>query len=66
MEELISVTVLDGKYTIREKAPYQWECLRYDEPWPAYEHSGPSNLEVALAHEVYALRKEIERIKESV
>lgn len=56
--ELVSVTVADGKYTIREKAPYKWECLRYGEHWPAFDINGPDNLHIALAHEVDRLRKE--------
>lgn len=57
MSELISVTVADGKYTIQEKEAYRWECLRYGEPWSAYEGTGPNNLEIALAHEVDRLKK---------
>ncbi len=55
-DELISVTLADGKYTIREHAPYKWECLRYGEHWAAFA-SGPDNLHIALAHEVDRLNK---------
>jgi len=62
MDELVDVTICDGKYTIRETEPYKWECLRYGDAWPAYENTGPNNLEMALAHEVYNLRKEIAKL----
>lgn len=64
MSDLVSVTLCDGKYTIRETETYKWECLRYGESWPAYEGSGPSNLEIALAHEVSRLNKIIENLTE--
>lgn len=60
-DELINITLEGGKYTIRESAPYQWECLRYGEPWPAFA-SGPDNLHMALAREVDRLRKMSEPI----
>lgn len=56
MSELISVTVNDGKYTVRQIAPGKWECLCYGEAWTA-KVDGPNNLEVALAYEVDRLRK---------
>lgn len=62
MDSLISVTICNGKYTIREKEPYKWECLRYGEPWEAYSDRGPNNLEMALAYEVSELRKKIEEL----
>lgn len=65
-DELISVTLEDGKYTIRESAPHQWECLRYGEPWPAFEVIGPDNLHMALAREVDALRKLVDGFVEKV
>lgn len=49
MAELISVTINDGKYTIRQVSLGKWECLRHGEPWPTFEHVGPDNLHVALA-----------------
>lgn len=55
MTDLISVTVGDGKYTVRQTAPGKWEALRYGEAWPAYPN-GPDNLHVSLAYEVDALR----------
>lgn len=64
-DELISVTVEDGKYTIRERAPHQWECLRYGEPRPAFVN-GPDNLHMALAREIDALRKLVDGFVEKV
>lgn len=61
---LISVTVSNGKYTIRQVAPGIWEALRYGEEWPAYRDSGPDNLHVALAYEVAALRAALSVIAE--
>lgn len=58
MTDFISVTLNDGKYTIRQIDHGRWECLRYGEPWPAYP-DGPNNLEVALAYEVHNLRREV-------
>lgn len=58
MTDLISITVADGKYTIRQVSPGKWECLRYGEPWPAYP-TGPGNLEVALAYEIDQLRTDL-------
>lgn len=58
-DELISVTVSDGKYTIQQTAPGKWEALRHGEAWPAYR-DGPGNLEVALAMEIDELRKQVE------
>lgn len=55
MTDLISVTVADGKYTVRQIALGKWECLHHGEPWPAYPN-GPGNLEVALVTELHDLR----------
>lgn len=52
---LINVTVEDGKYTIRQVAPGKWECLKYGEPWPAFEGRSPDNLHMALANRVAEL-----------
>ena len=58
MTDLISITVADGKYTIREKEPYKWEALRYGEEWPGMVKSGgPDNLHIALAHEIDDIRR---------
>lgn len=62
--ELVSVTVSNGKYTIRQVATGIWEALRYGEEWPAYRDSGPDNLHVALAYEVAALRAALSVIAE--
>lgn len=51
--DLISVTIEDGKYTVRQHAPGRWEALRNGEHWPAMA-SGPDNLHVALASELFA------------
>lgn len=59
MSDLISVTVNDGKYTVRQTGPGRWECLRYGEAWPAFEDRGPDNLHTALAYEVDKLRREV-------
>lgn len=59
MTDLISITLNDGKYTIRETEPYKWECLRHGEPWPAFKDRGPDNLHIALAHEVARLREKL-------
>ena len=56
MSELISITLNDGKYTIRQTESGKWEALRYGEEWPAFRDSGPDNLHVALAYEVAKLR----------
>jgi hypothetical protein len=58
MTDLISVTVNDGKYTIRQIALGKWECLRNGAPWPAMR-SGPDNLHVALATELADLRQRV-------
>jgi hypothetical protein len=72
MGDLISVSVLDGKYTIQQVSEGRWECLRYGEHWPAMA-SGPDNLHTALAWEVDALRTalaakdaEIARLREAL
>ncbi|PZP62991.1 MAG: hypothetical protein DI604_28100 [Delftia acidovorans] len=59
MSELISITLNDGKYTIRQTEPGKWEALRYGEEWPAFRDSGPDNLHVALAYEVDRLQKQL-------
>lgn len=59
MTDLISVTVCDGKYTVRQVEPGKWEALRYGEPWPAYP-DGPGNLSVALASEIHELREQLD------
>lgn len=59
-EDLISVTVNDGKYTVQQTAPGKWEALRYGEEWPAFRDYGPDNLHVAMAYEIDSLRKQIE------
>lgn len=46
---MISVTINDGKYTIRQVGLGKWEVLRNGEPWPAYQADAPDNLHVALA-----------------
>jgi hypothetical protein len=62
MTDLISVTVNDGKYTIQQTAPGQWEALRYGEAWPAFAGSGPDNLHVALGYEIHRLRAALTEI----
>ena len=62
MTDLISVTVNDGKYTIQQTAPGQWQALRYNEAWPAFADSGPDNLHVELAYEVHRLREKLKRL----
>lgn len=59
MTDLISVTVDNGKYTIRQTGPGQWECLRHGEPWPAFAGRQPDNLHVALAYEADNLRRQV-------
>ncbi|AEG53176.1 hypothetical protein [Sinorhizobium meliloti] len=59
VDDLVSVTIEHGKYTIRQTAPGKWECLRNGEPWPAFEQNGPDNLHVALAYEVDNLRRQV-------
>lgn len=58
MTDLISITVADGKYTIRQHAPGKWEALRHGEHWPAMA-SGPDNLHVALAYQIDKLRADL-------
>lgn len=62
MTELISVTVSDGKYTVRQTAPGRWEALRYGEEWPAYP-DGPGNLAIALAYEIHELREKVAELQ---
>ena len=57
--DLISVTISDGKYTIRQTEPGMWEALRYGEEWPAFRDQGPDNLHVALAYAVDTTAKEL-------
>jgi len=59
MSELVSVTLDNGKYTIRQIAPGRWERLRNGEPWPPGLANGPDNLHVALAYEVDTLRRQL-------
>lgn len=60
MTDLITVTVSDGKYTIRQIGHGKWECLRHGEPWPAFEGRQPDNLHTALATEVDRLHDQVE------
>lgn len=57
--DLVDVTLQDGKYTIRQVPGGRWECLRYGEPWPAFEGRQPDNLHTALAYEVDHLRQQV-------
>lgn len=59
MSDLISVTINDGKYTIQQTGPGNWECLHHGEPWPAFDGVGPDNFHVALAYEIHKLRREV-------
>jgi len=59
MSDLISVTVADGKYTMRQVGDGKWECLRYGEPWPAFE-ALHDNLHIALATEVDRLHDKVD------
>lgn len=58
--DLVDVTLQDGKYTIRQVPGGRWECLRYGEPWPAFEGRQPDNLHTALAYEVDHLRDRVD------
>lgn len=60
MDDLIKVTVADGKYTMRQVEPGKWECLRYGETWPAFEGRQPDNLHTALAIEVDQLLDKVD------
>lgn len=49
---MVNVTIEDGKYTIRQLSPGEWEVLRHGEPWPAFDKGGPDNLHKALAYHI--------------
>lgn len=64
-ENLISVTVSDGKYTIQQTGPGAWQALRYGEYWPGMERSGgPDNLHTALAYEIARLRVALSKVND--
>ena len=60
MTDLISVTLQGGKYTIRQVDAGKWECLRYGEPWPAFDGKQPDNLHTALAFAVDELTDKVD------
>lgn len=64
MTDLISITVADGKYTIRQTAPGRWECLRHGELWTGIGSPGrPDNVHVALAFALHAANGELTEIR---
>lgn len=58
----MKVSASDGKYTIIQNDDYSVEVLRHGEPWPAFEHNKPDNLHMALAHDLYELRKQVREL----
>jgi len=70
MTELRTITLLDGKYTMRQTdvdGITIWDKpLRYGEVWRAHLDQGPTNLECALADYVLELQAELRELIDSM
>lgn len=64
-EDILNVTVSEGKYTLIIDEKGRAKARRYGEPWPAFEGQSPDNLHISLAWEVKSLRDELAALTEA-